>query len=183
MPGGPSGPLFMRPFFVDIFDCTALPYDSPFAKRLRMRATLPWARGCFTPGSLFMCPPDSSSVRFLVSCHGNRRRDKKNIFHGNPLDFFEKRGIVIYRELNSRLNYAPVAQLDRASDYGSEGWGFKSLRVHQFWPQNHPFSHFVIAGVFFVLKQELRKEYGFPPPRNDEKPPAPFERRGGRMLR
>ena len=29
---------------------------------------------------------------------------------------------------------APVAQLDRASDYGSEGLGFKSLRVHQFLP-------------------------------------------------
>ena len=27
---------------------------------------------------------------------------------------------------------APVAQLDRASDFGSEGWGFKSLRAHQF---------------------------------------------------
>jgi hypothetical protein len=26
---------------------------------------------------------------------------------------------------------APVAQLDRASDFGSEGWGFKSLRVYQ----------------------------------------------------
>jgi hypothetical protein len=26
---------------------------------------------------------------------------------------------------------APVAQLDRASDYGSEGQGFESLRVHQ----------------------------------------------------
>src|SRR5512142_1417531 len=25
---------------------------------------------------------------------------------------------------------APVAQLDRASDYGSEGWGFEFLRVH-----------------------------------------------------
>ena len=25
---------------------------------------------------------------------------------------------------------APVAQLDRASDYGSEGLGFESLRVH-----------------------------------------------------
>jgi hypothetical protein len=25
---------------------------------------------------------------------------------------------------------APVAQLDRASDFGSEGWGFDSLRVH-----------------------------------------------------
>ena len=25
---------------------------------------------------------------------------------------------------------APVAQLDRASDFGSEGWGFKSLRAY-----------------------------------------------------
>jgi hypothetical protein len=25
---------------------------------------------------------------------------------------------------------APVAQLDRASDFGSEGWGFDSLRVY-----------------------------------------------------
>jgi hypothetical protein len=25
---------------------------------------------------------------------------------------------------------APVAQLDRASDYGSEGWGFESLQAH-----------------------------------------------------
>src|ERR1700686_4566256 len=25
---------------------------------------------------------------------------------------------------------APVAQLDRASDFGSEGWGFKYLRAH-----------------------------------------------------
>ena len=28
------------------------------------------------------------------------------------------------------VSYAPVAQLDRASDFGSEGWGFDSLRVH-----------------------------------------------------
>ena len=27
------------------------------------------------------------------------------------------------------LVLAPVAQLDRASDYGSEGWGFESLRA------------------------------------------------------
>jgi hypothetical protein len=26
---------------------------------------------------------------------------------------------------------APVAQLDRASDFGSEGWGFKSLRAYE----------------------------------------------------
>jgi hypothetical protein len=26
---------------------------------------------------------------------------------------------------------APVAQLDRASDFGSEGWGFESLQARQ----------------------------------------------------
>jgi hypothetical protein len=29
---------------------------------------------------------------------------------------------------------APVAQLDRAPDYGSGGWGFKSLRARQIFP-------------------------------------------------
>ena len=28
-------------------------------------------------------------------------------------------------------SFAPVAQLDRASDSGSEGWGFESLRAYQ----------------------------------------------------
>ena len=27
------------------------------------------------------------------------------------------------------LFHAPVAQLDRASDFGSEGWGFESLQA------------------------------------------------------
>jgi hypothetical protein len=34
-------------------------------------------------------------------------------------------------ETKKRISKAPVAQLDRASDFGSEGWGFKSLRAHQ----------------------------------------------------
>ncbi len=29
-----------------------------------------------------------------------------------------------------QLFFAPVAQLDRASDFGSDGWGFKSLRAY-----------------------------------------------------
>ena len=33
--------------------------------------------------------------------------------------------------------HAPVAQLDRASDYESEGWGFDSLRVHQHSSTSH----------------------------------------------
>ena len=35
--------------------------------------------------------------------------------------------------------YAFVAQLDRASDFGSEGWGFDSLRAY------HPFGYALIA--------------------------------------
>ena len=31
-----------------------------------------------------------------------------------------------------RPRHAPVAQLDRASVFGTEGWEFESLRVHQF---------------------------------------------------
>ncbi len=27
-------------------------------------------------------------------------------------------------------NFAPVAQMDRASDFGSEGWGFESLQAY-----------------------------------------------------
>ena len=38
------------------------------------------------------------------------------------LDFYNLDGHI--------LSVAPVAQLDRASDYGSEGLGFESLRVH-----------------------------------------------------
>ena len=30
--------------------------------------------------------------------------------------------------------YAPIAQLDRASDYGSEGWGFDSSWAYFFMP-------------------------------------------------
>jgi hypothetical protein len=28
------------------------------------------------------------------------------------------------------IAFAPLAQLDRAFDYGSKGWGFESLRAH-----------------------------------------------------
>ena len=40
-------------------------------------------------------------------------------------------GIFSQRRLRFCDFDAPVAQLDRASDFGSEGWGFKSLRVYQ----------------------------------------------------
>ncbi len=34
--------------------------------------------------------------------------------------------------LHLQFRKGPVAQLDRASDYGSEGLGFESLRVRQY---------------------------------------------------
>ena len=42
--------------------------------------------------------------------------------------------------------HAPVAQLDRASDYGSEGRGFESSPVHQ---ARTP----ALAGVFLLVVQ------------------------------
>lgn len=39
---------------------------------------------------------------------------------------------TIFTQKDVRLTFqicAPLAQLDRASDYGSEGWGFESLRA------------------------------------------------------
>jgi hypothetical protein len=32
------------------------------------------------------------------------------------------------------LGFASVAQLDRASVFGTEGWGFESLRRYSLWP-------------------------------------------------
>ena len=43
---------------------------------------------------------------------------------------------------------APVAQLDRASDFESEGWGFKSLRVYKNAGSNKPASVFLSLPVF-----------------------------------
>ena len=44
------------------------------------------------------------------------------------MEFGVADGIKISAEESAR---APVAQLDRASDFGSEGWGFESLRARQ----------------------------------------------------
>lgn len=41
-------------------------------------------------------------------------------------------GSICYSHTNNLIFlYAPVAQLDRASVFGTEGWGFKSLQTHQ----------------------------------------------------
>ena len=43
--------------------------------------------------------------------------------------FFDE--LINYLDLQSNFGHALVAQLNRASDYGSEGSGFESLRVHK----------------------------------------------------
>ena len=37
----------------------------------------------------------------------------------------------IINKLKNEKIFALVAQLDRATDYGSVGWGFDSFQVHQ----------------------------------------------------
>ena len=37
-----------------------------------------------------------------------------------------KKGFIFYSTIEKCMACAPIAQLDRASDYGSEGWGFES---------------------------------------------------------
>ncbi len=44
------------------------------------------------------------------------------------LDFFQG----LYYNDSALGNSAPIAQLDRALDYGSRGWGFESLWAYQF---------------------------------------------------
>ena len=46
--------------------------------------------------------------------------------------------------------YAPVAQLDRVSDYESEGWGFESLWAH----------HTTICGIIAQLGEHLPYKQG-----------------------
>ena len=49
-------------------------------------------------------------------------RDKKSVI---------QYGIIFENDVPSMTHInAPVAQLDRASDFGSEGWGFEPLRVY-----------------------------------------------------
>ena len=53
---------------------------------------------------------------------------------------------------------APVAQLDRATDYGSVGWGFESLRArHRF---IEPFSFFNFSTKSMSLLLLKRPAFG-----------------------
>jgi hypothetical protein len=44
------------------------------------------------------------------------------------LQIAKSRGMATIPESVVEFENGPVAQLDRASDFGSEGWGFDSLR-------------------------------------------------------
>src|SRR6184192_246324 len=54
--------------------------------------------------------------------------------------------------LDHNFDCGPVAQLDRASDFGSEGWGFDSLRgrhLHSISETPHPAAHISISTASF----------------------------------
>ena len=48
------------------------------------------------------------------------------------------------------LAYGRVAQLDRAPDYGSGGWGFDSSLVHI---ENQAVTIHLVAALFMICKQ------------------------------
>ena len=87
----------------------------------------------------YMVPPQSGSDIFLSLYHGIRRIGKKK-FHKLGLYKQKKRcyNTLAFKKL------CTGGSMDRASDSGSEGWGFESLPVYQekgsFAAANDPFS-------------------------------------------
>ena len=53
------------------------------------------------------------------------------------------------------LKFVPVAQLDRASDYESEGWEFDSLRARQK-KKHNLLTFFLLSLLYIVLREELK---------------------------
>ncbi len=59
-------------------------------------------------------------------------------------------------EDKSQIEYAPLAQLDRALVYGTKGWGFDSLRARQ--NGQTGFDRFLFSAYFFdIFKQTAEK--------------------------
>ncbi len=77
------------------------------------RVRIPLSPPVFAPKRSFFWLTPSSKKRRLSEVV--RRKENKD----GPVFF----NILTY--------FAPIAQLDRASDYGSEGWGFDSSWAHQ----------------------------------------------------
>ena len=69
-------------------------------------------------------------------------------FFEKPLDFPHRRRYNKTRSpVRTPREYAPVAQLDRVSDYESEGRGFESLPAHQ--------GHLHLQVTFFVYYSQV----------------------------
>ncbi len=47
--------------------------------------------------------------------------------------YFFKNYVIIFEYLAKEAENAPIAQLDRALDYGSKGWGFDSLWAYHYY--------------------------------------------------
>ena len=62
-------------------------------------------------------------------------------------------GYAIINKLFGARQYAPLAQLDRASGYGPEGRGFEALTAYQKSSKSYDFEDFLlfISSVFRVL--------------------------------
>ena len=54
--------------------------------------------------------------------------------------------VLSYFRISFKFN-APVAQLDRASAYGAEGWGFDSLQAHKY---RHLFYRYNQGGCLMI---------------------------------
>ncbi len=83
--------------------------------------------------------------------HGAGHGEGRHQRHGrvDPARTGQARGLSTCRGAGHPLHpapwHAPVAQLDRAPDYGSRGWGFESSRARHFsttsrpWPGRHQY--------------------------------------------
>jgi hypothetical protein len=89
-------------------------------------------------------------------CARNRQPEIRNILSGADLAAPE---IALAWPTGTWFNLnpsaAPVAQLDRASDFGSEGSGFKSLSVHHLLPGDLLGTGLLAPRLAFPIATEL----------------------------
>ena len=96
-----------------------------------------------TPGSLLRNFSKDAHLKFFKS------------FFEKTLDFPSPRRYNNTRSQRERTReYAPVAQLDRVSDYESEGRGFESLPAHQEKPRSNE-KFFVVFLFCFLVNSVL----------------------------
>ena len=93
-----------------------------------------------------------TKIFFSVSRRRSHLKVQKS-FIFSYFGFEKTKGYAILydiEQIKHRFVNAPVAQLDRASDYGSEGLGFKSLRVHHFFLLIPRRIDFMFNSPFFI---------------------------------